>query len=61
VAWDCSERGHRFSCNMCIDMKSLVTWMMELGRISLDDCELGKKDAFLGGLHGSYTVGAIDT
>jgi hypothetical protein len=34
-----------------------VTWMMDLGRSSLDCRELGKKDAFLGGLHGSYTVG----
>jgi hypothetical protein len=41
--------------------KSLVTWMMDLGRSSLDDRDLGKQDACLGGLHGSYTVGATDT
>jgi hypothetical protein len=46
---------------VCVDTKSFVTWMMELGIISLDGCDLGKQDAFLGGLHGSYTVGATDT
>jgi hypothetical protein len=38
-----------------------MTWMMDLGRISLDGHDLGKKDDFLGGLHGSYIVGTIDT
>jgi hypothetical protein len=41
------------SCNMCRHGEFLVTWMMDLGRISLDGCDLGKQDAFLGGLHGS--------
>jgi hypothetical protein len=46
----------------CVDTKSfLVTWMMDLGRSSLDGHDLGKQDAFLGGLHGSYTVRATDT
>jgi hypothetical protein len=38
-----------------------VTWMMDLGRSSLDGRDLGKQDAFLGGLHGSYIVGTTDT
>jgi hypothetical protein len=38
-----------------------VTWMMDLGRSSLDDRDLGKQDACLGGLHGSYIVGATGT
>jgi hypothetical protein len=38
-----------------------VTWMMDLGRISLDGCDLGKHDSFLGGLHGSYPVRATNT
>jgi len=31
--------------------------MMELGRSSLDFHDLGRKDAFLGGFHGSYISG----
>jgi hypothetical protein len=38
----------------------LVTWMMDLGKSSLDGRDLGKQDAFHGGLHGSYTLGATD-
>jgi hypothetical protein len=43
-----SERGHRFSCSVCIDTESFVTWMMDLGRSSLDGRDLGKWDACLG-------------
>jgi len=53
------RRGHKITCIMCT--KSFVTWMMDLGRISLDDHELGKNDVCLGVLHGSYIVGAIRT
>jgi hypothetical protein len=60
-AWDCSERGHKFSCSMCVDKESLVTWMMDLGESSLDCHDLDKQDACLGGLQGSYTVGTTDT
>jgi hypothetical protein len=42
------ERGHRFSCNVCEDTKSFVTWMMDLGKSSLDGRDLGKWDACLG-------------
>jgi hypothetical protein len=56
-----SERGHRISCSVCRHRDFLVTWMMDLGRSSLDGHDLGKQDACLGGLHGSYTVGTTDT
>jgi hypothetical protein len=46
---------------MCVDTERFVTWMMDLGRISLNDCNLGKKDACLEGLHGSCIVGVIGT
>jgi hypothetical protein len=32
----------------CVDTKSFVTWMMDLGRSSLDGRDLGKWDAYLG-------------
>jgi hypothetical protein len=35
--------------------------MMDLGRISLDGHDLGKKYSFLGGLSSSYTVGTTST
>jgi hypothetical protein len=54
-----SVRRHKFSCGMCIDTESFVNWMMDFSWSSLDSCDLGKWDACLGGLHGSYTVGAI--
>jgi hypothetical protein len=38
-----------------------VTWMMDLGRISLDGHDLGKQDDFLRGLQGSYPMRTIDT
>jgi hypothetical protein len=38
-----------------------MTWMMDLGRSSLDDRDLAKQDACLGGLHGSYIVGTTGT
>jgi hypothetical protein len=38
-----------------------VTWMMDLGKSSSDCHDLGKQDACLGGLHGSYAMGATDT
>jgi hypothetical protein len=45
-----------------VDTKSfLVTWMIDLGRISLDGHELGIHDACLVGLHGSYALRATDT
>jgi hypothetical protein len=51
-----------FSCSVCINTKSfLVTWMMDLGRSSLDGRDLGKKDVCHGRLHGSYTMGTTDT
>jgi len=43
-----SERGHKFSFNVCIDIESFVTWMMDLGISSLDGRDLGGRDAFLG-------------
>jgi hypothetical protein len=42
---------------MCVNIKILVTWMMDVGIISLDYYDLGKHDVFLGGLHGSCTMG----
>jgi hypothetical protein len=38
-----SERGHKFSCSVCVDTESFVTWMMDLGRSSLDGRDLGKQ------------------
>jgi hypothetical protein len=43
---------------MCRHKEFLVTWMIDLGRSSLDGHELGKKDDFLGGLCGSYPMKA---
>jgi hypothetical protein len=43
-----SKRGHRFSCNICKDTESSMTWMIDLGKISLDGHDLGKRDACLG-------------
>jgi hypothetical protein len=49
------ERTHvQFQCR---HIYFSVTWMMDLGKCSLDGHDLGKKDSFLGGLHGSYTLG----
>jgi hypothetical protein len=56
-----SERRHRFNYRVCVDTENFVTWMMYLDKSSLDDHALGKQDAFLGGLHGSYAVGATNT
>jgi hypothetical protein len=57
-----SERGHRFSCSMCVDTKSFVTWMMDLGiEVHWMVVTWVSGMLSLGGLHGSYTVGAIDT
>jgi hypothetical protein len=38
-----------------------VTWMMDLGRSSLDGRDLGKHDACPPGLNGSYAVRGTDT
>jgi hypothetical protein len=38
-----------------------MTWMMDMGRSLLYGHDLGKQDAFLRGLHGSYIVGTTDT
>jgi hypothetical protein len=46
---------------VCRHKEFLVTWMMDLGRSSLDGHDLGKHDILLGGLHGSYIVGTFDT
>jgi hypothetical protein len=46
---------------MCRRIDFLVTWMMDLGRISLDGHDLGKHDSYLEGLHGSYPVRATNT
>jgi hypothetical protein len=44
------EKGHRFICNMCVDIESFVTWMMKLTKfhwivmtwvsrtLALEDC-----------------------
>jgi hypothetical protein len=55
------ERGHRFSCSMCVEIERFVTWVMDLGRSSLDCRDLVKQDACLEGLHGYYTVGTTNT
>jgi hypothetical protein len=49
------------SGHMCRHEDILVTWMMDLGRNSLDGRDLGKHDSCLGGLHGSYPMRSIDT
>jgi hypothetical protein len=42
AARDYLERGNNFSCSVCMDTESLITWMMDLGRSSLDGRDLGK-------------------
>jgi hypothetical protein len=47
----------------CVDRhrEFLVTWMMDLGKCSLDGHNLGNQDAFLGGLSCYYIVGTTST
>jgi hypothetical protein len=42
LEWTIFRGGHMFSCSVYVEIESLVTWMMELGIISLDDHDLGK-------------------
>jgi hypothetical protein len=51
-------RGHRFSCNVCEDTESSVTWMMDLGRSSLDGRDSSKWDAYLGRIAWSLYSGS---
>jgi hypothetical protein len=43
-----SERGHKVQLQRVCRHESFVTWMMDLGRSSLDGRDLGKWDACLG-------------
>jgi hypothetical protein len=49
------------SGSMCRHIEFLVTWIMDLDRISLDVHDLDENDACLGGLHGYYIVGTTHT